>query len=93
MPATRRQRMRSVKTMRAGATNASSGYGKFIKNNLKMLDKGMDELMPMFSGTNPDYIKKSGCGPAQKKITKIFEDLDKVEQMLKSNKYYDRNNS
>lgn len=86
--------MRSVKTMRAGAANKNaSGYAKFIKNNLKMLDKGMDELMPMFSGTNPDYIKKSGCGPAQKKFTKIFEDLDKVEQMLKSNKYYDRNNS
>ena len=92
MPATRRNRMCSVKTMRAGAANAA-GYGKFIKNNLKMLDKGLDELMPMFSGTNPDYIKKAGLGPAQKKFTKAFEDLDKVEKMLKSNKYYDHYNN
>ena len=86
--------MRSVKTMRAGAANKNAaGYAKFINSNLNMLNKGMDELMPMFGFTNPDYIKKSGCGPAQKKFTKIFDDLDKVEKMLKNNKYYNRNNS
>lgn len=94
MPATRRNRMRSVRTMRAGAANNSAAaYGKFIKNNLKMLVKGMDELMPMFGGTNPDFIKKAGLGPAQKKFTKIFDDLDKVEQMLKNNKYYNHYNN
>jgi hypothetical protein len=86
--------MRSVRTMRAGAANKNADdYGKFIKNNLKMLDKGMDELMPMFGGTNPGYIKKAGLGSAQKKLTKIFEDLDKVENMLKRNKYYNRYNN
>lgn len=86
--------MRSVRTMRAGAgsNKNADGYSKFIKNNLKMLDKGMDELMPMFGGTNPDYIKKAGLEPAQKKFTKIFEDLVEVEKMLKSNKYCDHCN-
>ena len=89
--------MRSVRTMRAGAGAGSNnknaaGYSKFIKTNLKMLDKGMDELMPMFGGTNPDYIKKAGLEPAQKKFIKIFDDLVKVEKMLKTNKYYDHYN-
>ena len=92
MPATRRQRSRSVKTMRAGAAKANSmagHYTKFITHNLKQLDKAADALAPVFGGTNPDFIKKAGLAPAQKKVAKLFTELEKVENMLRDNKYYD----
>ena len=75
--------------MRAGAPNMSAHYTKFITDNLKRLDKAADALSPVFSGTNPDFIKKAGLAPAQKKFAKLFTELENIEKMLRDNKYYD----
>jgi len=89
MQNTRKQRSRSNKTMRAGAPNMSAHYTKFVMDNLKQLDKAANALSPLFSGTNPDFIKKAGLAPAQKKFVKLFDGLEDIEKMLRANKYYD----
>lgn len=99
MPATRRQQKRSKKTMRAGAkpkrnVNADAAALKvtrFIDGSLKQIGKATDEMAAVFGAYNPSYYKSFGLAPAKKKAAKIFDDLEKLEELVKKNKYYDRN--
>lgn len=94
MPATRRNRTRSTKTMRAGAKKLSNAeakeVSKFIYGSLKQIGRAADEMSGVFGAYNPTYYKNQGLAPAKKKATKIFDDLEKLEELVKKNKYYDR---
>jgi hypothetical protein len=93
MPATRKQRSRSNMTMRAGASKPNSmapDYGKFISYNLKKLDDVATSMEGIFTGKNPDFIKKAGLLPAQKKLRKLYDGVEGVEKMLRANKHYNR---
>jgi len=95
MPATRRNNKRSAKTMRAGAKKMGNAeakelkVSKFIYHSLKQIGKATDEMAGVFGAYNPTYYKDFGLAPAKKKAAKIFDDLEKLEQLVKKNKYYD----
>jgi hypothetical protein len=44
----------------------------------------------VFGAFNPTFYKDFGLAPAKKKAAKIFDDLEKLEELVKNNKYYDR---
>lgn len=95
MPATRRKKMRSSKTMRGGKKmgNAEAKelkVSKFIYGSLKQIGKITDEMSGVFMAYNPTFYKDFGLAPAKKKAAKIFDDLEKLEELVKKNKYYDR---
>ena len=84
--------------MRAGAKKFSNSNAtelkvpKYIHYTLKQIGKVTDEMASVLNGTyHNDYYKGFGLGPAKKKAAKIFDDLEKLENMVKANKYYDRN--
>lgn len=95
MPATRRNKARSSKTMRAGANKNNAAaqeleVPKFIHHSLKQIGKATDEMAAVFGAYNISYYKRFGLLQAKKKTAKIFNDLEKLEEMVKKNKYYDR---
>lgn len=96
MPATRRNNMRSRKTMRAGAKKMGNAeakelkVSKFIHGSLKQIGEATDTMAGVFGAYPIDYYKDFGLLPAKKKAAKIFDDLEKLEQLVKKNKYYDR---
>jgi hypothetical protein len=47
-------------------------------------------MAAVFGAYNISYYKRFGLLPAKKKTAKIFDDLEKLEEMIKKNKYYDR---
>ena len=85
--------------MRAGAkkklTNANAAelkVPKYIHGTLKQIGKVTDEMAGVLNGTyHDDYYKDFGLGPAKKLAAKIFDELEKLENMVKANKFYDRN--
>ena len=95
MPATRRNKMRSSKTMRGGKKmgNAEAKelkVSKFIYGSLKQIGEAADIWSGVFGAYNPTYYKDFGLAPAKKKAEKIFDDIEKLEELIKKNKYYDR---
>ena len=94
MPATRNNRSRSSKTMRAGTRKMSNDevkkVSKFIYGSLKQIGAAADTMSGVFQAYNPSYYKDMGLAPAKKKAAKIFDDLEKLEELVKKNKYYDR---
>ena len=98
MPTTRRiKRSRSAKTMRAGGkkfTNANAAelkVPKYIKQSLNDIGEAAVKMASVFQSYHIDYYKGFGLLPARKKASKIFSDLEKLEEMIKKNKYYDKN--
>lgn len=96
MPATRRNRMRSSKTMRGGKKMGNAAakelkVPKFIHYSLKQIGEATDTMSGVFGAYNPTYYKDFGLAPAKKLSAKIFDDLEKLETLVKKNKYYDRN--
>ena len=97
MPATRRHQRRSKRTMRAGAkknTNAGAKelrVARYIDWNLTEIDTALDTMMHVFQGYNKSYFKDYGLAAVKKKTDKIFNDLDKIPDLIKKTKYYDRN--
>jgi len=101
MPATRRNRMRSSKTMRGGKKekknlNAEAKHFKvdrFIHGSLKDIGKAADLMSGVFQAYGLAYYKDFGLAPAKKKAQKIFDDLEKLEGLVKKSKYYNKDAS
>jgi hypothetical protein len=96
MPATRRNRMPMSKTMRGGKKmgNAEAKELKvpeYVQGSLKQIGKAVDIISEVFQAYNPTYYKDFGLAPAKKLASKIYIDLEKLEKLVKKNKYYDRN--
>ncbi len=95
MPATRNNRMRMSKTMRAGGKKMSNAQAKeiskFIHGSLKQIGEATDTMSAVFGAYNQTYYKSVGLAPAKKLATKIFDEMEKLESLVKKNKYYDRN--
>ena len=71
MPATRRNRMRSSKTMLAGGKKQNDEakelkVPKFIHYSLKQIGEATDTMSGVFGAYNPTFYKDFGLGPAKK---------------------------
>ncbi len=64
---------------------------KFLKATLKQIGEATDNMSGVFGAYNQNYYKLFGLSAAKKKAEKIFDELEKLEEMVKNNKYYDRN--
>jgi hypothetical protein len=66
---------------------------KYVKYTLKQVEDASTSMAGVLQKYSIDYYKDFGLLPARKKATKIFDDLEKLETMIKKNKYYSKNTS
>jgi len=81
---------RKAKKNTNAAAAAELKVSKFLKGTLKQIGDAADTMSGVFGAYNPSYYKSFGLVAAKKKAAKIFDDLEKLEELVKKNKYYDK---